>query len=262
MMHCLMRPWGHMHFRDDGSKAAPALVFANSLGTDLRMWDEVVALLPDCRCIRFDKRGHGLSACPTEPWTIDDLGRDVIDLMDHLGIARAVVIGCSVGGMIAQSVAAQASGRVAGLVLSNTAAKIGTEEAWQARIDAVQAGGMNSIAEAVLDRWFPANLRKQPKALLWLTMLQRCDADGYAGTCRVLANTDLRAAAATLSMSALVLAGSEDQATPVDLVAAFALTLPHARFEVLDGSGHIPAIDAPEATAAQINTFLTEIAHV
>ncbi|MBH1974588.1 MAG: 3-oxoadipate enol-lactonase [Rhodobacteraceae bacterium] len=261
-MQCLTRPWGHLHFRGDGPKAAPALVFANSLGTDLRMWDAVVALLPQYRCIRFDKRGHGLSACPVAPWSIADLGGDVIDLMDHLGVARAVVIGCSVGGMIAQSVAAQAPGRVAGLVLSNSAAKIGTAEAWQARMDAVQSGGMTSIAEAVLDRWFPASLRTQPQALPWLTMLQRCDAAGYIGTCRVLADTDLCAAAATLSMPALVLAGSEDQATPVELVRAFAQTLPQARLQVLDGSGHIPAIDAPGATAALIKAFLTEIGPV
>lgn len=260
-MQCLTRPWGHLHFRVEGPKAGPALVFVNSLGTDLRMWDAVVALFPQYRCLRSDKRGHGLSACPAEPWAVADLARDTLDLMDHVGIVRAVVIGCSVGGMIAQSVAAQAPGRVAGLVLSNTAAKIGTAESWQARIEAVQTGGMASIAEAVLDRWFPVRLRDQPQAQPWLTMLQRCDADGYIGTCRVLADADLRAAMTTLTLPALVLAGSEDQSTPVELVTTFANALPQARLEVIDGSGHIPAIDAPIATAARIAAFLTEIGH-
>lgn len=257
-MHCLIRPWGHMHFHASGPAAAPAILWANSLGTDLRMWDAVVALLPEWRHVRFDKRGHGLSATPDAPWTVTDLADDSAALLRHLGIDRAVVAGCSVGGMIAQALAIRQPALVRSLVLSNTAAKIGTAQAWAARIDAVQAGGIAAIAAAVLDRWFAAPFRQSDVARPWGTMLLRCDPAGYNGTCDALAHADFRAGVGGLVTPTLMIAGSEDQATPPDLVAETCAMIPGARLVTLQGSGHIPAIDAPEATAAVIGHFLKE----
>ena len=143
-MPVLMRPWGHMHFTDQGT--GPAVVFANSLGTDLRMWSQVADAMPGHRRIGFDKRGHGLSATPATGWTVEDLADDVAALMDHLGVARAVIAGCSVGGMVAMAMAIRHRARCRALVLSNTAARIGTDDSWQTRIDAVEAGGLGGLA--------------------------------------------------------------------------------------------------------------------
>ena len=119
-MSVLMRPWGHQHYRIRGPQDGAAVLFLNSLGTDLRMWDGVVDQLPEIRAIGMDKRGHGLSATPAGDWTLDDLAHDALALMDHLGVGRAVVAGCSIGGMIAQAMATLAPDRVRGLFLSNT----------------------------------------------------------------------------------------------------------------------------------------------
>ena len=253
-MPVLLRPWGHMYFTDQGS--GHAVVYANSLGTDLRMWGGVADALPHLRHIGFDKRGHGLSATPATGWTVQDLADDVAALMDHLGLNRAVIAGCSVGGMVAMAMAIRHPARCAALVLSNTAARIGTDESWQARIDAVEAGGLGGLAPTILDRWFSAAFRQSAEALAWQTMLLRCDPAGYIGTCRALARADLRAGVATLALPVLMLAGSHDQSTPPELVRETAALIPGARVVVMQGSGHIPAIDAPVATARLIGAFL------
>ncbi len=257
-MRVLTRPWGHLHFRDSGPSKAPALLFANSLGTDLRMWEAVGERLPKVRTIGFDKRGHGLSATPEGGWDIADLADDAIALLDHLGLERVVVVGCSVGGQIAQALTIRHPERVSALLLSNTAARIGTPESWQARIDAIEAGGLAAIAPAVLTRWFAPAFLARPDARLWATMLERCDPQGYIATCEALARADLTAEVPRITCPTLCLAGSEDQATPPDLVRATAERIPGARFVVLDGSGHLPAIDAPEATARLIRDLMEQ----
>jgi 3-oxoadipate enol-lactonase len=255
-MPVLIRPWGHLHFTDEGPKDAPAILFANSLGTDLRMWSGVTALLPQYRSIRFDKRGHGLSATPPSDWAVEDVADDAVALLDHLGIKTATIAGCSVGGMVAQAVGIHHPGRARALVLSNTAAKIGTLESWQSRITAIQSAGIASIADTILTRWFPRDFGSSPEALPWRSMLLRVDPVGYVQTCRALSKADLRAGLASLNLPVLLLAGSEDQSTPPALVAETAALIRDADLIELQGSGHIPAIDAPQATARAIAAFL------
>jgi 3-oxoadipate enol-lactonase len=259
-MSVLIRPWGHMHYRDEGSPNLTPIVFANSLGSDLRMWDGVVEQLTAYRRIRFDKRGHGLSATPTSPWTVEDLADDVVALMDHLGLARAVIAGCSIGGIIGQAMGIHHAGRCNALLLSNTAAKIGTSDSWAARIAAIEAGGMASIADMVLERWFAPSYLASPEALPWRTMFLRNDPAGYIGTCRALSLADLRAGLHTIKVPVLMLAGSTDQSTPPALVRETAAQIPGARVALLEGTGHIPAIEAPEVTTQTIAAFLAELA--
>lgn len=259
-MPVMLRPWGHIHFSDQGPKNAPAVVFANALGTDLRMWGSVADALPGHRRIGFDKRGHGLSATPATGWTVEDLADDVAVLMDHLGLARAVIAGCSVGGMVAMATAIRHSARCTALVLSNTAARIGSDDIWQARIGAVEIGGLGGLADTIIERWFSTDFRQSAEALAWRAMLLRCDPLGYIGTCRALAGADLRDAVTRLALPVLMLAGSEDQSTPPALVRETAALIPGALVVVMEGSGHIPAIDAPGATARLIGDFLKGLA--
>lgn len=259
-MSVLMRPWGHMHFRRRGPEGGLPVVFLNSLGTDLRMWDGVVDRLAPLHAIGLDKRGHGLSATPPGDWTLDDLAGDALALMDHLGIARAAVAGCSIGGMIAQRMATQAPGRVAGLFLSNTAMKVGTAESWAARIAGVTETGLRGMAPQIMDRWFAPGFRTTPEALAWETLLMRGDDAGYLATCRVLAAADLRDTSPAIACPVLMLGGSADGSTPEALVRDTAAAIPGARVEIIAGSGHIPAIDNPAETARLLDAFLRGLA--
>lgn len=259
-MSVLMRPWGHMHYRERGPAGAPVVVFANSLGTDLRMWEAVVDRLPGLRCIGFDKRGHGLSAVPSDPWTVEDLAGDAVALMDHLGIARAVMAGCSIGGMIAMAAGIAAPERLRGLLVSNSAAKVGTAESWAARVAAVTEQGLRGMAEPILERWFGNDFRQSAAVRPWQRMLELGDVAGYLGTCDALVRADLRGRVAGLRMPVLFLAGSEDQSTPPALVQETAAMISGARVEVLDGSGHIPAIDNPDQVARLLADFVGGLA--
>ena len=154
-----------LHWREDGPREAPAVLFANSLGSDLRIWDDVVAALAkEFRLVRYDKRGHGLSDVAT-PFGIDDHASDVAALLDHAGIGPCALVGISMGGMIAQRFAVRFPNRVRALVLCDTAAKIGTAEIWNERIRAIRQSGMAAVAETVIQRWFAPGFRvRAPEA--------------------------------------------------------------------------------------------------
>ncbi len=248
-----------LHHDVRGNADAPALVFSNSLGTDFRIWDEVAARLAgDFRIVLYDKRGHGLSEAPPAPYTIDDHVGDLAALLDHLGIARAAVVGLSVGGLIAQGLAAARPDLVAALVLIGTAPKLGTVETWNARIETVAAKGIAALADDILPRWFTAAFRSpdNPAFAGYRAMLTRSPAEGYAGTCAALRDADLTASTRALRLPALCLVGDQDGSTPPDLVRATAALIAGAELEVIAGAGHIPCVEQPAATAALIGDFL------
>ena len=149
-----------LHHRADGPDGAPAIVLINSLGTDFRIWDAVVPeLIGRYRVIRYDKRGHGLSQVPPAPYKMDDHSADLLGLLDHYGLDRALVVGLSIGGLIALGLAAGNEPRLAGLVMMDTAHRIGDAQSWNARIAAIETDGIGSIADAVLSRWFTPSFR-------------------------------------------------------------------------------------------------------
>ncbi|PKP73244.1 MAG: 3-oxoadipate enol-lactonase [Alphaproteobacteria bacterium HGW-Alphaproteobacteria-6] len=255
-MQVLTRPWGAMHYRDDGPRDGPAVVFANSLGTDLRLWDAVLAHLPaGLRLIRYDKPGHGLSA-DGGAVTIASLAEDAAALIEATAGRPVVFVGLSIGGLIGQALATARPDLLRALVLSNTAARIGTPEGWAERIAAVEAGGTGSIADAVMQRWFAPAFRATPALALWRTMLARTPAAGYAAACAAIAAADLTGATRALRLPALVIAGAEDGATPPDLVRATADLIPGAEFHLIPGAGHLPCVENPKAYAAILTPFL------
>ena len=262
-MQALQRDWGTVHYRDDGPKDGPPVVFANSLGTDLRLWDQVAALLPaGLRLIRYDKRGHGLSACPPGPYAMGALVRDAEALVDHLKLREVVFVGLSIGGMIAQGLAVKRLDQVRAIVISNTGAKIGTRESWAERIEAVRGGGIEAIADAVMERWFSKAFRATPELALWRAMLTRQPAEGYAGCAAAIAGADFYSTTASLSLPTLAIAGSEDTATPPDLVRETAALVKGARFHLIRGAGHLPCVEKPAEYAEVLGGFLKEIGHV
>lgn len=257
---------GHLvHFAVSGDNSGAPLVFANSLGTDLRIWDRLVALLPPgLRILRYDMRGHGLSDAPDEPYRMETLVEDAAALMQETGFSNAAFVGLSIGGVVAQGLAASRPDLVRVAVLSNTAAKIGTPEGWADRIATVRADGIEAIADRVMQLWFtPAFHAAHADDLrLWRHMLTRTPRAGYIGCCAAIAGADLREAVATIRQPVLAIGGDGDGSTPADLVRETAARIRDARFELIAGAGHIPCVEQPEATAAAITRFLKETRHV
>lgn len=253
----------HVHYRDDGDPDGHAIVFANSLGTDLRLWDAVLPLLPEgLRIIRYDKRGHGLTDAPPAPYSMGALVRDAECLLDYLQIRDCVFVGLSIGGMIAQGLAVKRLDQIRGMVLSNTATKIGTPEIWADRIATCKAHGVEALADTVLQRWFSRTFRASPDVHLWRNMLAHTPVDGYAGCSAAISGTDLMAPTSGLRLPTLVIAGSEDGSTPPDLVRETADLIPGATFQLIRGAGHLPCVEKPNAYAGHLRDFLTRIGHV
>ena len=255
-----------MHYRDDGprhgSEDGPVVMFANSLGTDLRVWDPMLAHLPETwRIIRYDKRGHGLSELRPTPYFMGDLVADAAALLDYLGLRGVTFVGLSIGGIIAQGLAAERPDLVARMVLCDTAAKIGTPQMWEDRMAALRAGGIEAMADQIMERWFARRFRAERRddVSLWRAMLTRTPLEGYIGCCAAIAETDLLESTARLRLPTLALAGSEDGATPPDLVRETAALIAGARFELVRQAGHLPCVEQPGIVAGLISDFVTEM---
>ena len=252
-----------LHYRVDGPEDGAPVVFANSLGTDLRLWDLVLPFLPEgLRIIRYDKRGHGLSTCPPAPYSMGSLVTDVERLMDHLQIKDAVFVGLSIGGMIAQGLAVKRLDLVRAMVLSNTGAKIGTPDLWAERIAAVEANGIESLADAVMERWFAKSFRATPELELWRNMLVRQQDAGYAGCSAAISGTDFMTSTSGLRLPCLGIAGSEDGSTPPDLVRETVDLIPGSSCHVIRNAGHLPCVEQPEEFARLLSDFLRAVGHV
>ncbi len=252
-----------LHWREDGDPEGAPVVFANSLGTDLRLWDAVLPHLPaGLRIIRYDKRGHGLSEAPPAPYAMGQLVSDAEALLDHLGVRNCVFVGLSIGGMIAQGLAVKRMDQIRAVVLSNTAAKIGTKEMWEDRIATVRAQGIEGLADPVMERWFSAAFRATPELALWRNMLVRQPADGYAGCSAAISGTDLYTPTSGLRLPALGIAGDADGSTPPDLVRETVELIPGAEFRLIRGAGHLPCVEKPEEYAEILAEFLRRVGHV
>ena len=251
------------HYRDDGDPHGPAVVFANSLGTDLRLWDKVVERLPkSLRLIRYDMRGHGLIDALDPPYSMGALISDAEALLDHLGVKDSTFVGLSIGGMIAQGLAVKRMDLVRAMVLSNTAAKIGTVQTWQSRIDAVAEGGLGSVADTVMDLWFGPKFHRTAELSAWRNMLCRQPLEGYIGCCAAIAGTDFYTTTANLTLPTLAIAGSEDGSTPPDLVRETGDLVKGSKFHLIKGAGHLPCVDKPDEFAETLASFLKEIGHI
>ncbi|MDF1804075.1 3-oxoadipate enol-lactonase [Thalassovita sp.] len=252
-----------LHYREDGDPAGPPVVFANSLGTDLRLWDKVIPLLPqNLRLIRYDKRGHGLSECTPAPYSMGTLVRDVERLLDHLGVTDCVFVGLSIGGMIAQGLAVKRLDQVRAVVLSNTAAKIGQPEMWNDRIAAVNAGGIEALEGPILERWFSKPFQKTDEFTAWRNMLVRQPVEGYVGCCAAISGTDFYTPTSGLRVPLLGIAGADDGSTPPDLVRETVDLVPGSSFHLIRKAGHLPCVEQPAEYADVLTKFLKETGHV
>jgi 3-oxoadipate enol-lactonase len=249
-----------LHHEITGPVDAPVLLFGGSLGTTLAMWDGQLALADRFRLVRFDHRGHGRSSAPPRPYEIADLGRDVLELIDTLRIERASYCGLSLGGMLGMWLAATAPARIDRLIVVCTAAHMPPASAWQERAAAVLAAGSTApVAEAVLGRWLtPPFAAAHPEVRTGLLrMLLSAPADGYAACCGAIERMDLRPQLPRITAPTLVVSGSEDQATPVEMQQLIASAIPGARHEIVGPAAHIAAVEQPEPINQLIEEHIT-----
>lgn len=247
-----------IHYEVAGRHDAPPLLFSNSLGTNLHMWDgQMAAAAERFRVVRYDQRGHGLSAAPERPYSIARLGRDVIDLLDRLDIATAAFCGLSMGGMTGIWLAANRPDRLTRIALCNTSAHVPGREIWDGRIRTVRAGGMAAIREAVLERWFTTGFRRSNAAEVDRigAMIETTDPRGYIGCAGAIRDMDQRADLPRIGLPTLVLIGEHDPATVPTMGEAIAAAVPGARAVRLP-TAHLSNVERPDLFNAAVLPFL------
>lgn len=249
-----------VHHEVSGSENDPVVLLANSLGSNLGMWDPQMAALVGAgfRVVRYDHRGHGRSPVPPGPYTLNDLGGDAVALLDRLGVQRANVVGVSMGGMVAMWLGQHAPGRVDRLVLCCTSAELGPASMWDDRIESVQAGGTQAVADGVTERWLTPKTREhRPELARRLRdMLTATPAEGYAACCAAIRDMTLLTGLGTITAPTLVISGDADPSTPPEHGRRIAGAIPGARFEVVPGVAHLGNLEKPARFAELILSHL------
>lgn len=246
------------YHRVTGPEEAPVLVLSNSLGTTLKMWDpQAKALARHFRLVRYDTRGHGLSDTPPGPYSIDDVGRDVLDLLDDLEIEQAHFAGLSLGGMTGQWLGINAPERIGKLVLLSTSPKMGPPELWIDRAKTARTQGTEAIVDGTFERWFTAGYRDHNDLSELREQFVGIDDEGYARCCAIIETMDLTDGLPNIKASTLVIGGAQDPATPPDDHAAvIAGAVPHARLQVLDPGAHLLNVERPKDVTRLITEHL------
>ena len=251
----------NVHYQLAGPPGAPALLLIHSLGASTHVFDAIVpGLERRMRVLRYDLPGHGLSSppAPGRGRTLAELAAGAAALCGALGIARAHLLGLSLGGQIALELAAATPERVDRLVLCATGVRIGSEALWSERIEAVERAGIEPIAEGVLARWTtPEFAARAPAEHAGLrAQLLATSRSGYAAACAALRASDLRGACARVKAPALVVAGERDPAVPLADARALAGAIPGARFAPIAEAAHLLVVEQPEAVGALLLDFL------
>ncbi|MHB1022936.1 MAG: 3-oxoadipate enol-lactonase [Acidobacteriaceae bacterium] len=247
-----------LHYELRGQADNPVLVLSNSLGTNLTMWaPQLPELAQHFQLLRYDGRGHGKSSVPPGPYCMDQLGSDVVALLDHLNIDRASFCGISMGGMVGQWLGVHAANRIHKLVLANTAAKIGTLEGWNERIETVRAHGLESVIPATLERWFTPAFRMHSPEIIEQTrqMLTSMNVEGYIASCAAVRDMDSRKVVSKIHASVLVISGTYDNITPLADGHFLAEHIPGAQFTELKAA-HLSCVEAASDFNSAVSQFL------
>jgi 3-oxoadipate enol-lactonase len=249
-----------IHVEIEGQENAPVLMLSNSLGTDLHMWDDQMpAFLTHFRVVRYDRRGHGKSGVSTGPYSMEMLGRDVLAILDQLGIKKINWCGLSMGGMVGQWLGANAPERIEKLILSNTTAYYADKTPWNDRIRYVRQHGLAKIVGPNMERWFTPEFRaRSPQVIDRMTeMFLKTPLDGYIACGEAVRDMDHRDLLPKITAPTLVIAGRQDPATPPDHGQYIVDHIPGARLALVDGA-HIANVEQPQAYAETVLGFLSK----
>lgn len=246
----------NVNYELDGPDDAPVLVLSSSIGSSLGMWDEQIeALRGRFRVLRYDHRGHGKSPVPPGPYSMEGLGRDVLSMVDSLGVGRFSFCGLSLGGMVGMWVASEAPERVEKLILSSTAAELGPASMWEERIEAVNSGGMESLVDAVMERWFTPGADAEKVARIRRIFLDT-PPEGYAACSAAIRDMDLRDRLPSIKADTLIISASEDPATPPERGEEIKAAIPTARMTVIPDAAHIANVEQPERFTKELMEHL------
>jgi 3-oxoadipate enol-lactonase len=248
----------HMHYELDGPAGAPALVLSNSLGTNLSLWDpQFPVFAKTFRLLRYDSRGHGQTSATPYEYTVEMLGRDVLQLLDALNLDRVNFCGLSIGGMTGMWLAANSPQRLTKLVLSNTAPKIGKLDIWNQRIKLVREGGTKAVAPPVVEKWFtPEFHAKHPDQIAKTRhMIESTSTDGYVASCAAVRDFDFWEQIGVIRAQTLVIAGTHDQSVPPSDAQKLAKQIPGARYIELPAA-HISNVEAATRFTNEVSAFL------
>ena len=260
-MKFLSRNDSVLHYQWMNQGKGRTFIFINSLGTDFRIWDDVIDnLRSHGNILLFDKRGHGLSDCLESNNKLEAYAEDVIFLMQHLSIDRGIVIGISVGGMIAQLLAFHYSDKFEKVVLCDTCYKIGTTESWDNRILQVRNSGLASISSTIVQRWLSNSFRQKfpERVAAYRNMLERTSSLGYIQTCLAIRDTDIKQQASQIKIPTLCVVGDEDLSTTPSEVKSLSDLIPDSIFQVISDSAHLPCTDNPTKLSKIILDFINQ----
>jgi len=248
-----------LSFQMDGPAGAPVVVLGSSIGTSSAMWaPQVPALARRFRVVRYDHRGHGDSPVPPGPYSLDDLGQDVLALLDRLEMERVAFGGLSLGGMVGMWLGINAPERISSLVLCCTSAYLGPPERWLERADLVGREGTAALVEAMTPRWFAADTLAGAPHIVGPLVRGLVDTpdEGYAGCCTAIGGMDLRDQIRTITAPTLVICGAEDPATPLEMALAIHQGISGSQLVVIPGAAHLATVEQPERATAAILAHL------
>ena len=246
-----------------GPEDAPVVVFSNSVGATLEMWDAQMRAFADrFRVLRYDTRGHGRSQVLNRPAAIDDLADDLAGLLEGLGIEKVHLVGLSLGGMTGQALAVRRPEKLESLVLMATSAHLPPADMWNQRVATVRAQGMEVIADTVMTRWFtPAFIERAPHAVAQTRKhFVGHDPNGYAVCCEAIRDMDLRAVIGAIRTPTLIIAGADDPATPVAMMEDIRARIPEAELIIVPKAAHLLNIERPEVVNSHLEAFLGRFA--
>lgn len=258
MDHVVTSGGARIHYEVDGPPGAPALLLVNAIGSTTELWSrQMPGFRVAFRVIRYDARGHGDSSTPPGEYTLDELGRDALAVLDAAGAAAAHVCGLSLGGLTAMWLGIHAPDRVASLVLANTAARPGTPEGWTERIALVRSQGMGAMAERAIALWFTQEFRRRDADTVhgFRAMLHDCRPEGYIGCCAALRDADLRDSLAAIRCPVLVIGGTADPVTPPAEAERLRDGIPNAALRMLEAA-HISNVEQAEAFTSAVMAFV------
>ena len=247
-----------INYSQYGNTSFTPLIMINSLGADHTLWDSLISVLKNDFFITcYDKRGHGSSDAGNDEYSIELHMNDLLQLMSKLEIKKALICGISVGGMIAQKLAASHPHKVEGLILCNTAVKIGTKEFWTKRVADLSKNRLTNISDAIVCKWFSQQYDKS-KTNKWRNMLNNTSTQGYIGTCKAIIKTDLTEISKTITAPTLIIGAEEDVSTPPDNQYTLSKLIKGSRVRIIKEAGHLPCIEKPDILAKHIMEFIKE----
>lgn len=256
-MDFLERDDGVLHYQLEGPAGAPVILFANALGTDLRMWDAASELLRDrYRILRYDMPGHGLSSAPPGPYTMAGLATDCVALLDALELDQVHFCGLSIGGMVGQQFAGSHGDRLHSVTLVDTTMRMPEPAQWTERAAQVRKDGLGGLVDGAMERWFTDAFRETATVGGIRNMFQRCAPQGYAGCCEAIAGMDLEPQVDAIECPALVMVGEDDPGTPVSAAESLARRLGDARIRIIPEARHLSPVEKPRETVDMLTAFL------